>query len=103
MKSRVCTSCGFVGQAVPQDKDSFLLDGLFWLAFGSFTLMSGLLPLMLIPLAWTLYHLAKFNTTQCPECSSLDMVDVNSRKGRKTLSAEQNVEVWTNPATGEGH
>lgn len=101
MKSRVCTSCGFVGKAVPQDKDSFLVDAMFWLAFGSVTLMTGLLPLMLIPLAWTIYHIAKFNSTQCPECSSLDMVDVNSRKGKQALAAAENVEVWSNPAASK--
>ena len=95
MKSRVCTNCGYHGHAIPQAKESFLVDAMIWAVFGSIALMTGLIPLLVIPMAWTVYHIAKFNTTQCPKCDNLDMVSVNSRKGKAIMAGENNlVHVW---------
>lgn len=95
MKSRVCTNCGYHGHAVPQAKESFLVDAMIWATLGSAGLMTGLLPLLVIPMAWTVYHIAKFNTTQCPKCENLDMVSVNSRKGKPIISGENAyVKAW---------
>ena len=84
-KDRVCTSCGYIGKAEPQSWGSFIVDVFIWLMFGSLTLFSGLLFVLFIPLAWTIYHIAKFNTTQCPKCGNLDMVSFKSAKGKAVL------------------
>lgn len=95
MSERVCKSCGYVGKAEHQSWDTFMVDAFIWLMFGSLTLFSGLLFVLLIPMAWTIYHLALFPNTQCPKCKSLDMVRKNSRKGKAILHHEHgNPEPW---------
>jgi predicted RNA-binding Zn-ribbon protein involved in translation (DUF1610 family) len=86
MKNRVCTSCGLVGKPVNQCIESFFVDAFIWATVGSFALMTGLIPVLLIPAAWTLYHLAKFGNTKCPECGDLEMVSVTSRRGREAIN-----------------
>lgn len=95
MKDRVCTSCGFEGKPTKQCLGSFLVDAFIWGTVGSLALMTGLLPILLIPAAWTIYHLAKFNTTKCPSCGDLEMVSKTSRKGREALNQTDKVKVWT--------
>lgn len=85
MKTKVCSSCGYKGEAINQCFESFLLDLLVWLIVGSVSLMTGLLPLLVIPAAWTIFHIAKFRT-KCPECGNLDMVSMDSAKGKETLA-----------------
>jgi ribosomal protein L32 len=94
MKNRVCKACGHVGKPTKQCLGSFLVDAFIWGTVGSLALMSGLLPLLLVPVAWTLYHLAKFGTTKCPECGELEMVSMDSRKGREVLDPHRKVKVW---------
>ena len=77
MKDRVCTSCGFEGKPIKQCMASFFVDALIWGAVGSFALSTGLMPLLLVPAAWTAYHLMKFGTTKCPQCGDLEMVSNN--------------------------
>lgn len=97
MKDRVCTSCGFVGKPIKQCIESFLVDAFVWGIVGSFALMTGLMFSLAIPVAWTLYHLAKFKTTKCPHCGELEMVSKTSRKGRAALNKEhKSVQVWVN-------
>ena len=97
MKNRVCTSCSFVGKPIKQCLGSFVVDAFIWGSIGSIALVTGLIPVLLIPVAWTLYHLAKFGNTKCPECGDLEMVSVESRKGRETLNpSTSTVTVWTN-------
>ena len=85
MTERVCKSCGYVGKAEHQSWSTFFVDAFIWLMFGSLTLFSGLLFVLFIPLAWTIYHLALFPNTQCPKCKDLDMVAKTSRKGKAVL------------------
>lgn len=96
MKERVCTSCGHVGKPVKQCLESFFVDAFIWGIVGSFALMTGLMPVLAIPALWTLYHLVKFGTTKCPNCGELEMVSMNSRKGRAKLNHEDDgkVRVW---------
>lgn len=97
MKDRVCTSCGFEGKPIKQCIESFLVDAIVWGAVGSFAFVTGLIPALVIPAAWTTYHLAKFNTTKCPSCGDLEMVSKTSRKGRTMLNKEANpIQVWVN-------
>ena len=97
MKERICTACGFEGKPINQCIESFLVDAFIWGAVGSFALTTGLLPLLAIPAAWTLYHLAKFKTTKCPSCGELEMVSKESRKGLEALEIKANPpKVWVN-------
>ncbi|MGD8569334.1 MAG: hypothetical protein PVJ39_14700 [Gammaproteobacteria bacterium] len=96
MADRVCKSCGYVGKAEHQSWGTFFVDAFMWLIFGSLTLFSGLLFVLFIPLAWTIYHLALFGNTQCPKCKSLDMVSKRSHKGKAVLKHEHGFpEPWT--------
>ena len=85
MKDRVCTSCGYVGKPTTQGPGSFFVDAFIWLVVGSVVLMSGILPLLIIPIGWTIYHIIKYATTTCPKCENLDMVSLNSKKGKAVL------------------
>ena len=64
---------------------SFAVDALMWMIFLSLSMFSSILPLMLIPLAWTTYHIAIYRKSTCPECGRLNMVSLTSRKGKKAL------------------
>jgi hypothetical protein len=85
MKDRVCTNCYHVGQATVQGMGSFAVDILMWLIFFSLSMFSSVFPLMLIPLGWTIYHIAIYRKSTCPECGRLNMVSTTSRKGLKAL------------------
>ena len=86
MKNKVCTECGYVGRPIPQLKSSFAVDVGMWLYFAFLTALSQFFPLLLIPLAWTIYHIARFNSVKCPKCESLEMVRMNSKKGKRALN-----------------
>lgn len=97
MKDRICTSCGFEGQPIKQCLASFFVDAFIWGTVGGFAMVTGLLPILAIPAAWTLYHLAKFKTTKCPTCGDLEMVSKDSRKGLAALHQKEHpVQVWVN-------
>ncbi len=97
MKDRICTSCGFVGKPIRQCKASFMVDAFVWSTVGGFALVTGLLPALVIPMAWTIFHIVKFNSTKCPECNSLDMVSMNGHKGRAAQDRNAHpVKVWVN-------
>jgi hypothetical protein len=66
-----------------------MVDLMLWLVVGNLALMSGLLPFIIIPAAWTIYHIAKFHTTKCPKCSDLSMVSVNSAQGKAVINQQQ--------------
>ena len=85
MKMKVCSSCGYMGEPKNQCKESFLVDLFVWLIVGSVTFMTGLLPLLAIPAGWTVFHIVNFRT-KCPECGNLDMVSLNSTKGKNSLA-----------------
>ncbi len=86
MTDRVCKSCGYVGKAEHQSWGTFVVDAFIWLMFGSLTMFSGLLFVLFVPLAWTIYHLALFGNTQCPKCKDLDMVSKESKNGKAVLA-----------------
>lgn len=90
---KVCASCGHIGKPVPQALSSFTVDALLWLYFAFLAGMSQLLPLLLVPLIWTGYHIIRFNTVKCPVCESLDMVSKNSRRGKVALADPNPVHV----------
>ncbi len=89
MKTKVCKSCGYVGKPIPQAKDSFMLDLFFWLIALALSGMSQQWYIMFLPLAWTIYHIARFNTVKCPKCGNLDMVSLNSHKGKEVLAHQE--------------
>ncbi len=85
MKDRICTSCFHVGKPTKQGPGSFFVDALIWLSFISFSVLSSIFILMIIPIAWTAYHIYLYDKTTCPECGRLNMVSLTSRKGREAL------------------
>lgn len=85
MKDRICTHCYHVGQPTTQGMGSFAVDALMWMIFFSLSMFSSIFPLMLIPLAWTAYHIFIYNKSTCPECGRLNMVSLDSRKGKRAL------------------
>ena len=95
MKTKICAYCGHVGKPIPQAKSSFVVDAFIWMITLSLTAFSGLVPLLLIPLAWTLYHIAKFNSVKCPKCECLEMVPLNSRKGKAIRSGKTSLQAWS--------
>ncbi len=104
MKNRVCTSCYYVGTPTTQGVESFFMDALIWLCFGSFALLTTFIPIMIVPVAWTTYHLLVYKKTTCPKCGRLDMVSLTSRKGREAIKGPNWVITYsstdeaTNPA-----
>ena len=85
MKDRICTSCFHVGQPTKQGPGSFFVDALIWLSFISLSVLSSIFVLMIIPIAWTTYHIWVYDKTTCPKCGRLNMVSLTSRKGREAL------------------
>lgn len=85
MKDRICTSCYHVGKPTTQGMESFFMDALIWLSFISFALLTTFVPIMIIPVLWTTYHIAVYRKTTCPKCGRLNMVSLTSRKGREAL------------------
>lgn len=85
MEDRVCKKCYHVGKPIPQERGSFFVDALIWVSFFSVAMLSSFIPILLIPVAWTVYHLAVFNKSTCPECGEIEMVSLRSRKGKKAL------------------
>ena len=84
-QEKVCTSCGHEGHPIPQAVSSFLVDAMIWLYVVFLVAMSQLIPLLLIPIAWTIYHIVRFNTVKCPVCQNLDMVSKNSKRGKAIM------------------
>lgn len=85
MKDRICTHCYHVGQPIVQGMGSFAVDMLIWMMFFSLSMMSSIFPLMLIPVAWTVYHIAIYRKSTCPKCERINMVSLTSRKGKRAL------------------
>lgn len=97
MKDRICTSCGFVGKPIKQCFESFFVDAFLWAGVGTFVLVTSAFPLLVVPVAWTIFHLVKFRTTKCPKCGDLEMVSMDSRKGHVAMDKKTNpVKVWVN-------
>ena len=86
MADRICTNCYHVGEPISQGLGSFAVDILMWLMFFSLSMFSSLFVLMLVPLAWTVFHIAVYNKTTCPQCGRLNMVALDSKKGRAALA-----------------
>ncbi len=84
-KDRICTSCYHIGKPVAQGAGSFFVDALIWLSFISLSILSSFFILILIPISWTVYHIAVYRKTTCPKCERLDMVSMTSRKGLEAL------------------
>ena len=84
MKEKVCTSCGYTGEAINQCLGSFILDALVWFVTIGAIAVTALIPLIVIPVGWTIFHIVNFKS-KCPKCENLDMVSKTSSKGRAAL------------------
>ena len=95
MKDKVCTECGFEGKPIAQCKMSFIVDVAIWVTVFNLVFFTGLFQLFIIPAAWTLFHLVKFNSVKCPHCESLSMVSPQGRRGKKALDRKNNpIRIW---------
>ncbi|HGX93674.1 MAG TPA: hypothetical protein ENK35_10210 [Candidatus Tenderia sp.] len=101
MKDRVCTSCYHVGKPIKQGAGSFFVDAMIWMTFISLSILSAIFVLMIIPVAWTLYHLWVYDKTTCPKCERIAMVSLNSRKGREALNGPKWVVSYKAPEAGK--
>ena len=95
MKEKICTHCGYEGQPVPQSKMSFIVDLVMWMVTFNLVAFTGILYLFAVPAGWTLYHVIKLNSVQCPKCEHLDMVSKKSRSAKETKERMENVHIWT--------
>jgi hypothetical protein len=85
MTTKICQHCGHIGEPTTQGAGSFFVDVMIWMVFISFTLFSAFLPFLLIPLAWTIYHIITYKSITCPKCEDFEMVRLNSRKGKAAM------------------
>jgi hypothetical protein len=83
MKDKLCTYCGYVGKPTTQGIGSFAVDGAIWLIFLGLSIFSSIFALMVVPLAWSIYHFIVYKTTTCPECGNITMVGLNSHKAKE--------------------
>ena len=82
MKDKICTSCGYVGKPTSQGVGSFAVDGVIWIIGISLSVFSSIFAIMLIPVAWTVYHVVLYKTTTCPKCGDIAMVGLKSKKAQ---------------------
>ncbi len=99
--TKVCTECGYVGKPVSQGIASFAVDAFIWLFFTGIFLATFLLPLMLIPVAWTLYHVFTYFSITCRECENFNMVSLQSAEGKMSLLRWKNKNEVHNHASSE--
>lgn len=85
MKDKLCTSCGYIGKPTTQGIGSFAVDGVIWLIGLSLSVFSSVFAIMIIPVAWTIYHLLLYRTTTCPKCGNIAMVSQGSHKAQEYL------------------
>lgn len=82
MKDKLCTYCGYVGKPTTQGVGSFAVDGVIWLIGLGLSVFSSIFAIMLIPVAWTVYHVVLYRTTTCPKCGNIAMVSQTSHKAQ---------------------
>ena len=83
--TKVCTDCGHMGEPVAQGLSSFGVDAFVWMFFTGVFLVTFLLPVMLIPAAWTIYHLFTYFSVTCKACGNFSMVALDSSDGAKSM------------------
>ncbi len=89
MKTKICTSCGYVGKPVHDDWSSFVLDLFAWVLWFAIAGITGVFPLVILGPVFTLYHLAMFRSKKCPKCGNLDMVRLSSQDGKQLLTPHE--------------
>lgn len=83
MSDRICTNCGYTGQPSPQGIGSFTVDVIVWLVCWGLAVFSDIFALMLIAVAWSLYHVALYKIATCPSCGDMVMVALDSEKAER--------------------
>lgn len=96
MKSKVCTSCGYIGKPVHDEWSSLMLDAIAWVLWFVIAAITGIIPLALLGPAYSVYHIIMFRSKKCPKCGNLDMVRLESHGGKQMLSPhEGGPQPWT--------
>lgn len=83
MKDKLCTYCGHIGKPTSQGAGSFAVDGVIWIIGLSLSIFTGIFAFLVIPLGWSIYHIALYKTTTCPKCGNIAMVGLNSKKAEQ--------------------
>lgn len=96
MRTKVCKECGYVGQPIHDEVSSFVVDLFIWLTCFAVTVITGIIPLILIAPVFSLLHIFTFRTKKCPKCGNLDMVGLHSHSGKAILQPhEGGVQPWS--------
>ena len=86
MKTKICKECGFIGKPITDDFSSFTMDAFIWLTTFAVTVITGIIPLIILAPIFSLFHIATFRTKKCPKCGNLDMVGLHSHRGQEILT-----------------
>ena len=104
MNTKVCRECGYVGKPIHDDFSSFALDGFVWITTFAITVITGIIPLIVLAPAFSIYHLLTFKTKKCPKCKNLEMVRLHSHSGREVLEPhEGGVQAWSDKRQKAAH
>ena len=89
-KSKLCTTCGYVGQSKRETKGSFIMEVFLWLILVPGFIMGGFLWLIFLVPGF-IYSVWRLTTRYdaCPKCAAANMIPTSSPVAKKLLQ-EQN-------------
>jgi hypothetical protein len=104
MNTKVCKSCGYVGKPIHDEYSSFIIDLFVWMTVFAISVITGIIPLIILAPVFSIYHLFTFKTKKCPKCRNLDMVSLHSHQGRDVLEPhEGGVQAWSDNRQNPAH
>lgn len=79
MTDKICSDCGFIGRPVHDEYSSLILDVAIW--SGSFIIaaITGIIYLIAIGPAFSIWHMFSFRSHRCPKCGNWEMHRINNR------------------------
>lgn len=83
MKAKVCESCGYVGKPVHDEYSSLLLDVFFWGFSFIIASITGIIPLVVVGPAFSVWHMITFRSHRCPKCGDWEMHSFQHRHSPK--------------------
>ena len=101
MNMKICKGCGYIGMPIKDEISSFSVDIFVWLLVFSVSVITGIIPLIVLAPIYSLYHLFNFRSKKCPECKNLEMVGLFSRQGQKILKPHKGgIQPWSEHTRG---
>ena len=73
MKTKICSSCGFVGKPVHDEYSSLIIDLLAWMGAFVVAAITGIIYLAVIGPLITVWHVLTFRSHRCPKCGNWEM------------------------------